>query len=147
MQRPRHFVVRFTDRVVAGAPDNTELAFALQQTSSVCPPEATSAIHGYSTHARAVGIDMAGDMMRADEREIKRHRQALGRDDADEQGADQSRTLRYRDGRQVSGTSSRFLERLLHNERNDLHMLARSDLGHDAAEPAMRFDLAGDDIG
>lgn len=52
--------------------------------------------------------------------------------------------LRDRDGRNVSQGNACLLHRFLQHDGNRLHMLARSDLRHDAAEALVDVDLAGD---
>ncbi|MNN77910.1 hypothetical protein D3C81_1944140 [compost metagenome] len=109
-----YFVVGFADRIIAGASDNPEFPFALHIDQLRMPP-------GYNEgHARVlqflhqpVGINMPGDMMRADQRLAPGQRQALGRNDTHQQCADESRPLCDRYRRKLLGLNPRCCQRLL----------------------------------
>ena len=94
-----------------------------------------------------IGADVALDVVHSDQRGSGRECQSFGGGDADEERADQARTVGDRDGIQVLKRLSRFLQSLPDNLRDALSMLARSDLRYDASVEGMDIDLRGDHIG
>jgi hypothetical protein len=71
----------------------------------------------------------------------------LRRADADQQGADQARAGRDRDGSDVVQRRSGLAQGGLDYRRRQLEMVPRGDLGHHAAELGVCGRLRGDRVG
>ncbi len=73
-------------------------------------------------------------------------RQRLGRRQPDEQRSDQARSLRRGDQADLVEAAASDLERTIYDRVDELQVMARGDLGHDAAEVLVRR-LRGDHVG
>ena len=78
------------------------------------------------------------------QRQPARGGEALGRRDADEQRADEPGSLGHGDERDVVEAAPRQAQRVLDDRVDELEVMARRDLRHDAAE-AIVDALRGDD--
>ena len=76
-----------------------------------------------------------------DERQAAAVGQGLGGREPDEQRADQSRSLRDRDGIHIGERRPRVGERGLDDGHDELEVAPRRDLGHDAAEARVQVGL------
>ena len=94
-------------------------------------------------------------MVHAHEGLVGRPGKTLGKCHAHDECAHKARALRDGDGGQVMrgkhGAQAERLARLLHGLQVDAHnglgVLARGNLGHDAAEAGVEVNLSGDDVG
>ena len=92
-----------------------------------------------------VGGDVALEVVDGRQRQPPRGGQALGGGDADEQRADQARALGDRDQLGVVERGARLGEGVVDDRVDELEVVARGDLGHDAAV-AVVDALGGDDV-
>jgi len=91
-------------------------------------------------------FDVAGEMMHGDERQSGCRGSSLGEGDADQQGADESRTLRHRDGPEIGPPRLPLPEGAFDDPADVANVLARRELRHDAAPLAMDRHLRGDHV-
>ncbi len=96
---------------------------------------------------QASGVDVALDVIDADQRHVQAHREHLGGADADQQSADQPRRIVDGDAADVFEAYRRLLQRLVDDRQQTLQMGAGGDLRHDAAEAGVQIGLRGDDAG
>ena len=94
-----------------------------------------------------VAVDVAFEMVDGDEREAGGEGKPLGEIDADEEAAGQARPLRDGDGVELAhvghgGIGEGLLDDCLYGE----HVLTAGNLGVDAAETAVKVDLAGNAV-
>ena len=90
------------------------------------------------------GVNVAFEMIHADQRFAERLRQHFAVGHADQQRADQARAVRHRHRVHVAQRNVRLLDRFAHH-RNDLpQMLARGELRHHAAVLAVNVGLRRD---
>jgi hypothetical protein len=93
------------------------------------------------------GVDVAFKMIYRDERFVESLRERFGVGDADEERADEARTLGDADGVDVVECEIGFGEGFA-NDGDDLaKVFARGEFGDDAAVLAVDVDLRGDDAG
>ena len=93
------------------------------------------------------GQGMRFEMIDGDQRLFLHEGDRLCRREADDETADQPRPRRRRDPVQIGETAARFSHRLGDQQIEHLHMRARGDLRHHAAEGGVRLDLRQHDIG
>ncbi len=94
-----------------------------------------------------VGRDMPRDMVDSDQGFLQREGQPLGVADPHQQSADQTRSLRHRDGIQFLKTKPRLRHRLLCHQVNLLNVRPAGDLRHHTAIGHVQPDLGIDHIG
>src|SRR5262249_46818673 len=92
-------------------------------------------------------VNMRLDVVDTDERNPQRHRQHLGRTDADEEGPDQAWRMVYRDAADLVERDAGFLQRFIDDGQESLQVRPRGYLGHDATEAGVQIGLRGDDVG
>ena len=90
--------------------------------------------------------DMAFEMVDTDERLVERKGQGLGRRDADEQCADESRSVRHGDLVDVRERHTGLADGLIDDGHDVDDVLARSDLRHDTAKLLVNGNLRRDDV-
>jgi len=88
---------------------------------------------------------MPRQVMHADERDAQAVRERLAEREADEQRSDESRPRRHRDPGELLGRDPRDVERALDHLVHRAHVVARRELGHDAAVRPVHGVLALDD--
>ena len=104
---------------------------------------------------KEVGEEMPLEVVHAHEGLVGRPGKALGKCHAHDERAHETRALRDGNGGQVvrgqHGAQAERLARLLHGLQVDAHnglgVLARGNLGHDAAEAGVEVNLSGNDVG
>ena len=84
---------------------------------------------------------MSGEVVDRHERHVQRGRQRLGKRDADQQRADQTRPLRHGDRIEIRPRDSRVLKRAVDHAADVPNVLPRGQFGHNAAPLAMDLDL------
>ena len=94
-----------------------------------------------------VGGDVALQVVDRDQRQPPRRGDRLRGADADQQGPDQARAGGHRDRLDVIERGAGLVQRRLDHRRRQLQVVARGDLGHDAAELRVRRGLRGDRVG
>ena len=90
---------------------------------------------------------MSVQMVDRDERQPPRPGQGLGGRDPDEQGADEAWSLRDTDAIDLAQLGARLLEGPPDRRQQQLQVVARGDLGDDAAVARVELGLRRDDIG
>ena len=123
-------------------------------TRNVCPPETTSATSGNGGASRASSpgsseparVDVALEVVHADERLVVRPRERLREVDADEQRAREPGAARHRDPVDVGDRRAGGRERLVERGHDPAQVGPRGDLGDDAARRRVERDLARDDV-
>ena len=91
------------------------------------------------------GVQVAFQVVDGDQRDVQRHRQGLGRRQADDQGTDQPRAGRDGDRVQVAERHAGPVQGLVDHRQDLADVCPRGDLGHDAAVSLMQADLRGHD--
>ena len=91
-------------------------------------------------------MDVSFQMVDRNQRLIQREGERLGKADAHQQSASQSRPLCDRDGIDGLIRLSRFGQRLPHHRNDGPQMLARSQLRNHSSIRPVRGDLRSDDI-
>ncbi len=86
-------------------------------------------------------------MIDAQQRLIRRQRQALGVIDADQQRTDQTRSARHGDGVKLRRGHAGVVQRLIDDVADRLDVGARGEFREDAAVFGVQVDLRGDDVG
>src|SRR3970040_1634986 len=92
------------------------------------------------------GVDVAFEVLDANERLGERPGHGLGVSEADEEGADQARSLRDGDGVHVGVAQAGALEGLAHDRDDFLEVGARGQLGHHTAVLAVQVHLRANDV-
>ena len=85
-------------------------------------------------------------MVDGDERQPACPGEGLCGRDSDEQGADQARAPSDGDPIDVAERGLRVVERAPHRGKQQLEMVPRRDLRHNAAVPRVQLGLGGDDV-
>ena len=93
-----------------------------------------------------VRVDVPLEMIHADERQARGEREPASVVRADQEAAHQTRPDRRGDRVDLAQLDARGVQRLLRDAVERVQMLARRDLGNDAARIHMR-ELRGDDVG
>ena len=91
--------------------------------------------------------DVPVEVVDRDQRHAARPRDRLGRREADEQRADESGALRDGDCVHLRQGRVGFYERLPDDRKDELEVVPRGDLGHDAPVLRVQVRLRGDDRG
>ena len=89
-----------------------------------------------------VRVDVALDVVHADERQVVRDRQRLGDVDSNQQRANQARAVGHRDGVKVLPAGPRLLERGVERGNDPAQLLPRGNFRDDAAGRRVQRDLA-----
>ena len=90
-----------------------------------------------------VRVDVALDVVHADQRKVVGDREGLGEVHADEQGADEPRPVRHRHRVEVRPIGLRLVHRGLERRHDPAQLLARCHLRHDPTGRGVQRDLAG----
>jgi hypothetical protein len=142
------FVERFAGGVVARRPEQRIIAERARQIEARMA--AGDEQRDVRQRDRALELhrqEVALEMVDADERQLPRVGDGLGRAQADEQRADQSGTVGGGDGIDLVERERRLVQRALDRRRQCAHVAARGELGDDAAVGAVDVVLRGDDAG
>ena len=91
-------------------------------------------------------LDVPGEVVHRHERTIQRERERLRERDADEQRADEAGALRDGNGIELLEIGLRGIERRADDAADVADVLARRELGHDAAPLAVDGHLRRDDV-
>ena len=94
-----------------------------------------------------VGGDVALQVVDRDQRQAPRRGQRLRRAHPDQEGPDQARARGHGDGLDVLERGIRLGQGVFDNRNRELEVMARGDLGDDAAEARVRLGLRGDRVG
>ena len=94
-----------------------------------------------------VGGDVALQVVDRDQRQPPRRGDRLGGADPDQQRADQARAGGHRDRLDLVERGAGLGQRRLDHRHRQLEVVARGDLGDDAAEVRVRLGLRGDHVG
>ncbi len=93
------------------------------------------------------GVDVAFNVVDAEQRHAQANGEHLGRADADQQGADQARRMMHGDAADLIQTHAGLAQRFVDDRQQSLQMCPRRDLRHDAAEARVQIGLRRDDVG
>ncbi len=96
--------------------------------------------------AQEIGGDVTLQVIDRRERQLARGGESLCGGQPDEQRADETGALRGGDQLELIEPDGGLLQRALHDRVDDLEVMARGDLGHDAAE-VLVCGLRGDHVG
>ena len=149
-EQPRHLVERLAGRVVDRRPERLDVAGDVrdpQQTGVAAGHQQRQARLGQRPVLELVDGDVRGEVVDAVERLAEPDREGLGRRDADQQRAGEAGSAGDRDRVDVVQLDAGGLAGPLDRRHHRLEVRPAGDLGHDAAEPGVLVDAAGDRVG
>ncbi len=97
--------------------------------------------------ARPAGVDVAEDVVDADERHVEGQGQHLGRRNADQERPHQARGVVDRHAGDLVETDAGPPQRLVDDRQQSLQVGSGGHLRHDATEAGVQIGLRRDDIG